>query len=331
MKSPSAKGPLECNADEGNGRIDAVHDTRLCGAVVDAPCEEAHDNAIALLPRRGGHDDRRIRVSHGNSVAVDLNSDVTVASRNPTTGVEDSMGVEPTPTWSMRLLGRFELCRDGREIVLPPQGRRVLAFLALNGPAAPRRTIAERLWPLRPADRAQSALRSAFWHIEHHAPCAVLATRTMLALASELRIDISDLVHSPVGADTKMRLSDWRSDLLPDMDEDWLVFERELLRQRRIHALEALSAEHRGARRFGEAIEAAMAAVEAEPLRESSRLALIEAHFGEGNTSEALRQFEDYGALLQRELGIGVSSTLRAIIADARRVTADDARPSHRR
>ena len=62
----------------------------------------------------------------------------------------------------------------------------------------------------------------------------------------------------------------------------------------RIHALEALGRTLINVRRFSDAIDAALAAVAAEPLRESAHVVLIEAHLAEGNVSEAVRQLERF-------------------------------------
>jgi SARP family transcriptional regulator, regulator of embCAB operon len=67
---------------------------------------------------------------------------------------------------------------------------------------------------------------------------------------------------------------------------------------------------------------AALAAVRAEPLRESSRAALIRVHIAEGNPSEALREFTRYGELLGLELGIEPTERLRGLVAKLLPVTA---------
>ena len=59
-------------------------------------------------------------------------------------------------------------------------------------------------------------------------------------------------------------------DLLPDWCDDWLVVERERLRELRIRALERVCEQLTAIGSFGQAIEAGMAAVRAEPLRESA-------------------------------------------------------------
>ncbi len=103
---------------------------------------------------------------------------------------------------------------------------------------------------------------------------------------------------------TRSALALLEEDLLPGWDEEWLIVERERMRQLRIHALEALSIRLREQSRFGEAIDAALSAVAAEPLRESAQIALIEAYLAEGNVSEAARQKDAYRVLLDVELGL---------------------------
>jgi hypothetical protein len=70
--------------------------------------------------------------------------------------------------------------------------------------------------------------------------------------------------------------------------EDWALVEAENWRQLRPHALEAVAGVLADAGRFGEAVGAAQAAVDADPLRESPHAALIAVHLREGNQSEAL-------------------------------------------
>src|SRR5205823_716087 len=93
-------------------------------------------------------------------------------------------------------------------------------------------------------------------------------------------------------------------DLLPDWYDDWAVLEAEAWRQLRLHALEALTARLAGAERYGEALVAGLAAVRAEPLRETAHAAVVGVHVAEGNRGEALRQYEHYRRLLDAELGL---------------------------
>jgi len=92
------------------------------------------------------------------------------------------------------------------------------------------------------------------------------------------------------------------------------LVERERVRQRLLHALEALSRQLADAGRCAEAVEAAMLAVSAEPLRESAQRSLIRAHLAEGNWIEGRRSFETYRKLLYRELGTQPDPDLAALV-----------------
>ena len=94
-----------------------------------------------------------------------------------------------------------------------------------------------------------------------------------------------------------------------------MLLEAEDWRQLRLHALEALAVRLIALGRWGEAANAAGAAVRAEPLRESARAALIQAHLAEGNQSEAVREFTRYRTLLDAELGVAPTPRLHELLA----------------
>ncbi len=115
------------------------------------------------------------------------------------------------------------------------------------------------------------------------------------------------------GAD--LAISPWVADaldLLPGFYDEWAIIERERVRQRIMHALEALSETLTAAGRFADAIEAAMLATSVEPLRESAQRVLIKAHAAEGNLTEARRSYRAYHELVRRELGVAPSADFSA-------------------
>src|SRR6185436_8259320 len=59
--------------------------------------------------------------------------------------------------------------------------------------------------------------------------------------------------------------------------------------------------------------QAARAAVQAQPYRESARVALMEVLRARGNANEALRVYEDIRVLLREELGSSPGATLVAM------------------
>jgi DNA-binding SARP family transcriptional activator len=103
-------------------------------------------------------------------------------------------------------------------------------------------------------------------------------------------------------------------ELLPDWYEDWVIVERERLRHLSLHSAEALCHRMIGAGKYSEAIEAAFIGIRQEPLRESFRRLLVQTLIAEGNYAEALRQFDEYRALLRDELNLDPSPHIMALV-----------------
>jgi hypothetical protein len=103
--------------------------------------------------------------------------------------------------------------------------------------------------------------------------------------------------------------------LLPGLEARWIDDRRAELADLRIEALEAVASigAHLGGAELPAAEQAARAAVEAAPFRESARAALIEALRARGNVAEALRTYEDLRVLLREELGTTPGPALVAL------------------
>ena len=207
---------------------------------------------------------------------------------------------------------------------LPRGAQRLIAHLGLCGRPA-RGAIAGQLWPDVPEDHAQGSLRSALWRVQKAVPGLVDVSGGALALAPGVRVDVrefTDWAHramDPLAALDDRRMPDvsLRGELLPGWYDDWVLLERECLRQLRMHALEALADKLAAAGRFGEAVQAAYAAVRTEPLRESAHRAVVRAHLAEGNVAEALRAYTAFHDLLSQELGVGPTVQMTELILQA--------------
>jgi DNA-binding SARP family transcriptional activator len=84
----------------------------------------------------------------------------------------------------------------------------------------------------------------------------------------------------------------------------------------RLHALDALAERLTAAGRYPDATSAALAAVKAEPLRETAHAALIRVYLAEGNRAEALAAYQQYRALLRTELGLEPTPLIQALVKD---------------
>jgi DNA-binding SARP family transcriptional activator len=104
------------------------------------------------------------------------------------------------------------------------------------------------------------------------------------------------------------------ADILPGWYDEWVICERERIRQRLLHGLEAVVRELIAIGRMADAVEAAMNVIRFEPLRESAQRVLIEAHLAEHNHVEALRAFRQYERLVGEELGILPSCELYSLV-----------------
>jgi DNA-binding SARP family transcriptional activator len=215
----------------------------------------------------------------------------------------------------------------GRPIEVPEGSKRLLVFVALHREGVERRYAAGSLWPVGDDLRAAGCLRSALWRLRRAGIDLLAAGTHGLRLREDVIVDIhlvrawaarlrkgspshDDLSVLPWGLDALDLLSGWY--------DDWVLMERERIRQQLLHALEALSHELVKVRRCAEAVEAAMMAVSAEPLRESAQRMLIEAHLAEGNWVEARRSYQAYHDLLGQEFGTEPAPALAAMVPPAR-------------
>jgi DNA-binding SARP family transcriptional activator len=223
---------------------------------------------------------------------------------------------------ALGLIGGFELRCDGETVDLPLSAQRLVAFLALQPRPVLRLYVACALWLESGEGHAKGCLRSALWRTQRSGVDLVCSRNGHLSLADGVVTDVAivtGLAHRALDGprvllDDEVRVLVDAGDLLPDWYDDWLAIERERLRQLRLHALEATCARLAGTRRFGAAVDAGLAAVAADPLRESAHRVLIRVHLAEGNVGEALRQYEAYRLLLERHLGAMPSPELRSLV-----------------
>ncbi len=165
----------------------------------------------------------------------------------------------------------------------------------------------------------------------------MIAEDTAVALSSSVWVDTRALVARsrevietrwPPVPSTLPDPVELKADLLPGWTDDWVLVERERLRQLRLHALEQLSELHLAAGRTAHAIEAAFAAVAGEPLRETAQRCLIRAYIAEGNYASAIRTYHAYRRLLLTELRTEPSPQLIGLAATLECTSAAPTSPS---
>jgi DNA-binding SARP family transcriptional activator len=221
------------------------------------------------------------------------------------------------------LLGGFRLTIEAEDVPLPMNAQRLVCFLALHEQPLLRPFVGGTLWGESTEHRAGGSLRSALWRLQHPTYTLVALSSDHIALSPTVAVDLREgeaLAHRVL--DPAQDLDDvaavnedvLAADLLPDWTEDWVLMERERYHQLRLRALEALCRRLAAKGRFGQAVQAGIAAVSGEPLRESARCALIEAHLAEHNVAAARREYDAFRQLLHDELGLAPSEQIRALI-----------------
>jgi SARP family transcriptional regulator, regulator of embCAB operon len=222
------------------------------------------------------------------------------------------------------LLGRFGLAAAGDPVALAPASQRLLAYVALAGRPVRRDLAAGVLWPMVVERHAHGSLRAALARLTARAPGVLQGDGLDVWLVAGVAVDLCAaqaiarrLLANGGGMDADRAAAavpGLSMELLPGWYDDWALIEAENWRQLRLHALDAIAGILADAGRFGEAVGAAQAAVDADPLRESPHAALIGVHLREGNQSEALREFERYRLSLNAALGLEPTPRLRALL-----------------
>ncbi len=212
----------------------------------------------------------------------------------------------------------------GSTIVVPEGARRLVALVALLGPSVDRRFAAGTLWPESTESQAGGNLRTAMWRLRRHGIAVLETTGTRVRLHRDVVVDIvqldgwADRVIAGAEAQADRRLptlAPQALDLLPGWYDDWVVRQRDVRRQRLLHAIEALSATLVRTGQCADAVDVAMCAVRAEPFRESAHRALAAALLGDGNLVEAVRVYRDFRRALRRELGAEPTAAFRALLS----------------
>jgi DNA-binding SARP family transcriptional activator len=247
-------------------------------------------------------------------VASEDGASANAVRRSPSGGPGSSRSVQ------LFLLDGFRLLQDGVPVVVPRGLQRVIALIGLR-PGATRSHLAGLLWPDKPEERALSCLRTALWRLRRDGCCPMVTASDTVRLDPTVYVDVDALVCDAA----RMRddgdprraagiIAAGRHDLLPGWYDDWVLLERERLRQLRLHTLEEIARAYLSAGQYGEALQAALEAMRAEPLRETPHRLIVEVHLAEGNAYEALHAFYVYRDLILRDLQLEPSAAMCTLL-----------------
>ena len=231
----------------------------------------------------------------------------------------------------VRLLGGLSLQVAEGPLPAVESGRAesLLAYLLLHRDAPQsRQHLAFLLWP----DSAEPQARTNLRHVLHTLRRALPELDRLLEVTprtlqwrggAPVSLDVAAFEAALATADSAGDDDDvlaalrnaaglYSGDLLEGCYDEWLLGERERLRQRHLGALDRLVMLLEARGELAEAIACAERAVEMDPLREQTYQALMRLHAARGDRARALRTYHACAAVLERELGVQPSAATRA-------------------
>jgi DNA-binding SARP family transcriptional activator len=194
-------------------------------------------------------------------------------------------------------------------------GRRLLAYLALQGRQVSRTAAASDLWLDMPEEVGRANLRRALWHVPR-GWIATISNELVLAADVDLMRARSAAARALNGETLNYEeIVLLSNDILPGWHEEWLLAEQEGFRLLRVQALEAACRTMVSSGDLALATQAGAAALAAEPLCESAAEALIEAHLAQRNRYQAVQCFRSLAKRLAIELGVAPDPALAKRVA----------------
>lgn len=224
-------------------------------------------------------------------------------------------------TIRLLLFGGFEARLDSGSVLRLPtrKTRALLAYLAVHpGQSQPRDKLATLLWGDSGHTQARTSLRQSVAALRKSLGAA--ATTALHVDAKTVSLDpavveadvdrFERLVAEASPAALEAAVALYQGELLEGFEEaaapfeDWLLVERERLRELALEALARLLRHQVDAGDLEAAIRTAQKLVAVDPLQEAAHRTLMRLYLRQGRRANALRQYQTCVGVLQRELGV---------------------------
>ncbi len=230
-------------------------------------------------------------------------------------------------TLHIHLLGDFLLVSGDKPVttVTVPRLQSLLAYLVLHRIAPQDRShLAFLLWPDSTEAQAHTnlrkllyQLRQAFPDADHFLQANKHSLQWQTTTHASWTLDVQDFEQALAQAEQAEQTQDtkamrqaldqvmhvYRGDLLPNCYDEWILPERDRLRQMYLQAAERLIALLEQERDYDAAITAAQQLLRHEPLHEATYRQLMRLYALRGDRAAALRVYHTCARILERELG----------------------------
>jgi predicted ATPase/DNA-binding SARP family transcriptional activator len=219
-------------------------------------------------------------------------------------------------TLHLQFLGGFQLVSGDTPVTTINTARlqALLAYLVLHHQAPQSRChLAFQFWPNSPESQARTNLRKLFHQLHLALPNADHFLRADAQTVqwrpdAPFSFDVADFERAIAQTDSRQALQEavalYRGDLLPSCYDDWIIPERERLRQDFVEALERLVRLLENESDTRTAVGYTQRLLQCDPLREATYRRLMRLHALNGDRAGILRVYETCAVVLQRELGI---------------------------
>ena len=239
------------------------------------------------------------------------------------------------PALHLRLLGDFSLLYNDQQVttLTTTRLRSLLTYLVLHRDVPQKREyLAFLFWPDTTEAQARNNLRQLLYQLRQAFPAVdqFLSAETHLLhwhTVMPFHLDVAEIEQALTLADAATRRNNplalqaaleqvdslYRGDLLPGCYDEWILPERDRLRQRHRQALEQLLRIFEGQGDTVTAIRYAQRLIGLDPLSEDLYRRLMRLFSLNNDRSSALRVYHSCVTILQREMGVDPSPATREV------------------
>lgn len=220
------------------------------------------------------------------------------------------------------------------ELATPPKTVQLLAYLLLHRrEALTRDQLAFALWIDRSDADARGQLRRYLYRLRQLLPegdwLITRGEQVQWNTAAGYWLDVEEFAGASGGPldrlDAAQRL--YTDDLLIDLYEDWIIIERERLREMYLNNWQRLLEHYRAQRVYDRAIACALQILKREPLRENTVRELMQLRAASGDRNRALADYQQFQQRVIEELGVQPLPETVALYEQLRHATAGPAAP----
>lgn len=213
----------------------------------------------------------------------------------------------PAAPKHLRLLGQASVTGvDGARRAVPRGLQPLLCRLAIRGPIH-REVLMDELWPDASSARIRGRFNTLIWRLRRFMSADSLVNdgAGLLSLTPSVECDVAVFEREYASRHSVPSAADhYSGDLLPGCFDDWVVAERERLRNLYLSLLRRIVAHHSARGELNLAIRRGSELCNADPLREDAQRELISLYLRAGQRAEARRQYEHCVDVLASDLGV---------------------------